>query len=60
MESILWCPPPNARKYLGLEFSGVVEEPQDDSNRVKVGDEVYSLTNGGRLATLKVYSDMLT
>jgi hypothetical protein len=38
----------------------MVEELQDDSNRVKVGDEVYDLTYGGRLATLKVYEDMLT
>lgn len=46
--------PPNAGKYLGLEFSGMVEEVRDDSNRVKVGDKVFGLTYGGRLLTLTV------
>ncbi|KAF3405431.1 Quinone oxidoreductase [Talaromyces pinophilus] len=39
-----------------LEFSGMVEELQDDSNRVKVGDEVYGLTYGGAYAEYVVVS----
>lgn len=46
--------PPNAGRYLGLEFSGVVEQLGEESeSSFKVGDDVFGLTYGGKLWNLQ-------
>lgn len=41
--------PPWAGKVLGLEFSGIIEELGENSeSSFSVGDEVFSLTYGGK------------